>query len=92
MGTLRHYESVTASLRPKNTTRLFVAVVKPHKPVASCTIARWLKETLTLAGIDVSVFTGHSVRGASTSAAASVGVTMSDRYHAGSRLELRVSI
>ena len=76
--TLRQYESVTASLRPKDTTRLFVAVVKPHKPVASCTITCWLRETLKLAGIDVSIFAGHSVRGASTSAAASSGVTMSD--------------
>ena len=39
------------------------------------TIACWLKETLKLAGIDVPMFTGHSVRGASISAAASVGVT-----------------
>ena len=51
---------------------------KPHKPVASCIIARWLKETLRLAGIDVSIFSGHSVRGASTSAAAGAGITMTD--------------
>ena len=53
-----------------------MAIKKPHNPVASCTIARWLKETLRLAGIDVSIFSGHSVRGASTSAAAGAGVTM----------------
>jgi len=76
--TLRHYESATYELRPKDTTSLFVAIVKPHKPVASCTIARWLRETLKLAGIDVSIFAGHSVRGAATSAAAGSGVTMSD--------------
>ena len=46
--------------------------------MASCTIARWLKETLRLAGIDVSIFSGHSVRGASTSAASGAGVTMND--------------
>ena len=33
---------------------------------------------LKLAGIDVSIFSGHSVRGASTSAAAGAGVTMND--------------
>ena len=55
-----------------------MAIKKPHKPVASCTIARWLKITLGLAGIDVSIFSGHSVRGASTSAAAGAGVTMTD--------------
>ena len=46
--------------------------------MASCTIAIWLKETLRLAGINVSILPGHSVRGASMSAAAAVGVTMND--------------
>ena len=55
-----------------------MTIKKPHKPVASCTIARWLKEMLKLAGIDVSIFSGHSVRGASTSAAAGAGATMND--------------
>ena len=49
-----------------------------RKLVASCTIAIWLKKTLRLAGIDVSIFPGHSVRSASTSAAAAAGVTMND--------------
>ena len=55
-----------------------IAIKKPHQLVASCTVARWLKETLRLAGIDVFIFSGHSVRGASTSAAAGSGVTMTD--------------
>ena len=76
--TLRCYERATASLRPEDTSKLFVAIVKPHKPVASCTIARWLRETLKLAGVDVSIFAGHSTRGASTSAAAGAGVTTAD--------------
>ena len=58
--------------------KLFVAIKKPHKPVASCTIACWLKEMLKIAGIDASIFSGHSDRGASTSAAAGAGVTMND--------------
>ena len=49
-----------------------------HKPMASCTIARWLKETLTLAGIDMSIFSGHLERGTSVSAAAGARVTMND--------------
>ena len=52
--------------------------MKPHKPVSSATIARWLREVLRLAGIDVSIFSAHSVRGASTSAAAGAGVTTND--------------
>ena len=75
--TLRQYLRITASLR-KETNRLFVAIVKPHKPVAPCTIARWLKEVLKLSGIDVNIFTAHSTRGASSSAAASAGITIND--------------
>ena len=55
-----------------------MATVKPHKPVAPCTIARWLKEVLKLSGIDVSIFTAHSTRSALASAAADSGVTTSD--------------
>ena len=75
--TLRQYEAATATLR-SDSCKLFVAIKKPHNPVASCTIARWLKEMLKLAGIDVSTFSGHSVRGASTSAAAGAGLTMNE--------------
>ena len=80
--TLCHYEQATAPLRPKDTSQLLVAIVKPHKPVASCTIARWLCETLKLAGIDASIFAGHSTRGASTSAAAGAGLTTIDIMNA----------
>lgn len=47
--------------------------------MALCTIACWLKEMLKLGNVDVSVclfFSGHSIREASTSAAAEAGVTM----------------
>ena len=37
-----------------------------------------LKETLRLVGIDVSIFSGHSVRDTSTSAAVEAGITMAD--------------
>ena len=58
--------------------KLFVAIVRPLKPVASCTIAHWLTKTLKLASIDVSTFSVHLVRGAATSAAARSSVTMND--------------
>ena len=76
--TLRQYESVTFPLRLGVQQELFLAIVKPHKPVSSCTIARWLKCVLNDAGIDVNMFTAHSVRGASSSAAAMAGVTTND--------------
>ena len=74
---LRRYQAVTSLLK-KESDQLLVAIVKPHKPVAACTIARWLKEVLKLSGIDVSMFTAHSTRSASASAAADSGVTTSD--------------
>ena len=55
-----------------------MAIKKPHKPAASYTVARWLKEMLKLAGIDVPIFSDHSVSGTSTSAAAGAGITMID--------------
>ena len=73
--TLRQYELITSPLRGSSNRALFLAMVKPHLPVASCTIARWLKKVLEDAGIDVSIFSAHSVRGASSSAAALAGVT-----------------
>ena len=78
MATLRQYLTVTSPLRPEGAVRLFVAVVKPHNPVSSSSIARWLKETLQQAGIDVGIFGSHAVRGASSSAAAAAGVTTTD--------------
>ena len=77
---LVQYEKVTKNLRQKteNTQNLlFISYVKPHKPVTSATIARWVKTVLSLAGID-GVFTAHSTRGASASAAARAGVALSD--------------
>ena len=76
--TLKQYEAATSTLRPHNVSNLIVALVKPHKPVSSATLARCLREVLRLARIDVSVFSGHSVQGALTSAAAGAGITTND--------------
>ena len=54
---------------------MFISYVKPHKPVTSATIARWVKTVLFLAERD-GVFTAHSTRGASTSVAARVEVAL----------------
>ena len=57
--------------------QLFIAIIKPHLPVTSSTIARWMK-VLEESGIDTKLFKAHSVRSASTSAAANQGVTTED--------------
>ena len=79
--TLSHYMTVTSPLR-KDSDQLFGAMIKPHKPIAPCTIAWWLKEVLKLSGVDVSMFTAHSTRSASASAAADSGVTTRDILNA----------
>ena len=52
----------------------FVATTKPHGAASSSTIARWIKETLSEAGIDTGRFTAHSCRASSTSAASLAGI------------------
>ena len=47
---------------------------RPHGPASKDTIARWLKQVLKESGVDTSVYSAHSYRGASTSAAARVSV------------------
>ena len=74
---LREYETRTKTLRGSHTS-LFVSVTKPHKPVSSATIARWLKTLLGKAGVNMEIFKAHSIRSASTSAAAAAGITTSD--------------
>ena len=74
---LKEYESCTRPIRGSYSS-LFLGVCKPHKPVCSSTIARWLKSLLTRAGVDTEIFKAQSVRSASTSAAAAMGITTAD--------------
>ena len=74
---LKMYIERTKALRGDN-NQLFISFIKPHGPVTSSTIARWLKEVMAAAGIDTSTFKAHSVRSASTSAASMQGVTTQD--------------
>ena len=72
----RDYQEATESARSlPGHDRLFLAVKKPHSPVTSSTIARWLKAVLNSAGVNTSQFSAHSTRGAAASAAAMAGVT-----------------
>jgi integrase len=65
---LKYYIKRTKPFRgDKN--NLFLATQEPHQPVSSNTIGRWIKSTLTIAGINTKIFKAHSTRAASTSAA-----------------------
>ena len=64
---LKRYLLVTKSLRTGN--NLLITTQKPHGGTSKDTISRWVKVLMTKAGLDMEVFTPHSVRAASTSAA-----------------------
>ena len=78
--TLQIYEKCTANLRTKNSNenRLFISYQKPHKPICSSSIARWMKTVLASAGVVTDQFKAHSTRSAATSAAKSAGVSLRD--------------
>ena len=76
--TVKHYMERTEPLRmigPVRNSSLFLSWIKPHRPISSASVARWLKTVLSKAGIDTSLFKAHSRRGASVSAAANSGIT-----------------
>ena len=79
--TLEAYELRTKPLRllsKEDSNRLFLSVRKPHAPVKAATIGHWLQKLMAQAGIDVSIFSAHSTRGAATSKAKNVGVSTAD--------------
>ncbi len=42
--------------------KLLLGIVAPHKPVCTSTISNWLKHMMECAGMDVTVYKGHSTR------------------------------
>ena len=79
--TLRAYLDRTEMLRlpaEDGSKPLFIAVRKPHKPITSATVSRWMRSLMAESGIDVNQFKPHSVRAAATSAASNLGVSIKD--------------
>ena len=74
---ITHYIERTQSIRNKEQS-LLVSYVKPHRKVSESTIARWIKEIMKEAGIDVNTFKSHSTRAASTSTAKPMDVPIED--------------
>lgn len=74
--TLKYYIQKTQKLRPPTEDRLFLTWKKPHHGASSQTLSRWVKNTLSKSGIDISRFSSHSTRHASTSAALRAGVNI----------------
>ena len=78
---IKHYITKTHSLR--SDSRLLISYTKPHKPVTNSTVARWIRSTLQDAGINVSIFSAHSSRTASTSYSANTQLPLADILQAG---------
>ncbi|KAM8939450.1 LOW QUALITY PROTEIN: uncharacterized protein RCH25_053096 [Pelodytes ibericus] len=75
---LKEYELRTSVLRDPERPELFLALRKPHRPVATTSLARWVKWVLHSAGVDTSIFGPHSTRGAMASKAFALGCRLED--------------
>lgn len=75
--TLEHYIIKTEQLRGSE-QRLFISFMKPYKVVSSSTLSRWLRNVLTLSGIDVSRYKSHSIRGVAASKAKACGLPIKE--------------
>ena len=81
---LEEYLNRTATFRAEmGSLPLFLSVNKPHKPVTRSTITKWVLKMLDIAGIDTKKFQAHSLRAASTSKVAALGLRLSDILNMG---------
>ena len=65
---MKEYLRRTKPLR-RDSTKLFISFMKPHKHIWRETLSRWIKTVMEAAGIDTSIFHPHSTRAAATSKA-----------------------
>uniref|UniRef100_A0A0A9XK12 Recombinase cre n=5 Tax=Lygus hesperus TaxID=30085 RepID=A0A0A9XK12_LYGHE len=73
--TLDDYLERTSNVRSGYNT-LFLTSRKPFMPATTQTVSRWIKSILLDSGLDTKIFSAHSTRHASTSAAARKGVSL----------------
>ncbi|XP_056378979.1 integrase/recombinase xerD homolog [Hyla sarda] len=72
------YEDKTKSIRHPSHSQLLISYCKPHLPVSSTTLARWIRTVMTMANIDVSKFGAHSTRSAVSTKLIQSGGSLSD--------------
>ena len=65
-------------LSPSQLNQLLISYRRPHAPVKTCTIVRWIEAVLGKAGVDINIFKAHSSRSASTSRALCGGVSLEE--------------
>ena len=61
---LKVYLDKTKSLR-NDEKQLLISCIKPHKAVSRDTISQWIKQFMTAARIDTSVYKSHTTRATS---------------------------
>ena len=76
---LENYIDRTSKYRLENSTHLvFLSVNKPHKPVTRPTLTKWILKMLNSAGVNTQKFNAHSLRSASSSKVANLGLKLVD--------------
>ena len=70
------YLEKTELIRGKE-KQLFISYQKPHKAVSRDTLSRWISCVMSNAGLDMNIFSPHSLRAASTSKARQAKVPIS---------------
>ena len=81
MDALQEYINRTTLIRENledTPTELILSYAYPHKPIKSATLARYVLEFLGECGIDITVYTAHSTRKASTSKGNNMGLSLKD--------------
>lgn len=74
---LLHYIERTSPFRSHTQDFLFLTTRKPHLTASTQTISKWVKRTLSDAGIDTRIFSGYSAKHAGASAACRNGILLS---------------
>jgi len=74
---LKVYLARTAKIR-NGEKRLFVTYQKPVHQASRDSLSRWTKAVLKEAGLDTNIFSAHSVRGASATAASLGGANIEE--------------
>ena len=74
---LKEYLSRTRDLR-NGQSQLLISYIKPHKAVSRSTSSRWTKQIMKSAGINVTMYTSHSTRYASTSSCEEKGFSITE--------------
>jgi len=73
--TYQDYIRRTLPLRTLS-SRLFVTTIRPYRTASRDTVANWVKAVLATAGINLTLYSPHSTRAASTSKAALKGIPL----------------